>query len=78
MKIGIESNILKHYLRNVYFITGTAYAGKSTMVRMLADRCGMIFCGENYHHYILPEGLLDSRSSQTCAILKPWKAGRHL
>ena len=47
MKIDIESNILKHYLRNVYFITGTAYAGKSTMVRMLADRCGMIFCGEN-------------------------------
>ena len=45
MKIDIESNILKHYLRNVYFITGTAYAGKSTMVRMLADRCGMIFCG---------------------------------
>ncbi len=61
MKIDIESNILKHYLRNVYFITGTAYAGKSTMVRMLADRCGMIFCGENYHHYILPEGLLDSQ-----------------
>ena len=26
----IENNILKHYLKNVYFITGTAYAGKST------------------------------------------------
>ena len=45
----IENNILKHYLQNVYFITGTAYAGKSTTVRMLADRYGMIFCGENYH-----------------------------
>lgn len=45
----IENNILKHYLENVYFITGTAYAGKSTTVRMLADRYGMIFCGENYH-----------------------------
>lgn len=45
----IENNILKHYLKNVYFITGTAYAGKSTMVRMLADRYDMIFCGENYH-----------------------------
>jgi len=32
----IETNILKYYLRNVYFITGTAYAGKSTMVKMLA------------------------------------------
>ena len=45
----ISDNILKHYLKNVYFITGTAYAGKSTTVRMLADRYDMIFCGENYH-----------------------------
>lgn len=45
----IENNILKYYLKNVYFITGTAYAGKSTTVRMLADRYDMFFCGENYH-----------------------------
>ena len=45
----IENNILKHYLKNVYFITGTAYSGKSTTVKMLADKYGMIFCDENYH-----------------------------
>lgn len=45
----IENNILKYYLRNVYFITGTAYAGKSTAAKMLADRYDMVFCGENYH-----------------------------
>lgn len=45
----IENNILKHYLKNAYFITGTAYAGKSTTVKMLAERYDMIFCGENYH-----------------------------
>lgn len=45
----IQNNILKYYLRNVYFITGTAYAGKSTTVKMLAERYHMIFCGENYH-----------------------------
>lgn len=45
----IENNILKHYLKNVYFITGTAYAGKSTMVKMLAEKYGLICCGENYH-----------------------------
>ena len=45
----ISNSILKHYLKNVYFITGTAYAGKSTAVRMLAERYGMICCGENYH-----------------------------
>lgn len=45
----IENNILKYYLKNVYFITGTAYAGKSTTVKMLAERYDMISCGENYH-----------------------------
>lgn len=45
----IENNIIKHYLKNVYFITGTAYAGKSTTVKMLSERYDMIFCGENYH-----------------------------
>ena len=45
----IENYILKHYLKNVYFITGTAYAGKSTTVKMLAERYDMICCGENYH-----------------------------
>ena len=44
----IENNILKYYLRNVYFINGTAYAGKSTMVKMLSEKYDMVFCGENY------------------------------
>lgn len=46
--MNIEPNILKYYLRNVYFITGTAYAGKSTAVKMLAEKYDMVFCGENY------------------------------
>lgn len=45
----IENSILKHYLKNVYFITGTSYAGKSTVAKMLAERYGLILCGENYH-----------------------------
>ncbi|MCE5235902.1 MAG: hypothetical protein ABFC62_06490 [Clostridiaceae bacterium] len=48
--MNISSNILKECLKNVYFINGTAYAGKSTMVRMLARKHNMIECGENYHH----------------------------
>jgi hypothetical protein len=47
--MNIQSNVLKHYLKNVYFITGTAYAGKSTVVSMLAEKYGMLHCGENYH-----------------------------
>lgn len=49
MKIQISDNLLKHYLENVYFINGHSYAGKSTMVKLLAERYDMIFCGENYH-----------------------------
>ena len=49
MKIQISDNLIRHYLQNVYFINGHSYAGKSTMVRMLAERYDMIHCGENYH-----------------------------
>ena len=45
----IANNVLKHYLKNVYFITGTAYAGKSTAVKMLAEKFDLLLCGENYH-----------------------------
>ncbi|WP_027624502.1 hypothetical protein [Clostridium lundense] len=40
---------IKHKLNNVYFINGTAYAGKSTVVKMISDRLGLYFCGENYN-----------------------------
>lgn len=40
---------------NAYFITGTAYAGKSTMVRLLAEKYDGILCEENYHDRLLPE-----------------------
>ena len=49
MNISIENNLLRQLFRNVYFITGTAYAGKSTAVRNLAERFDGICCGENYH-----------------------------
>ena len=39
--------------RNVYFINGTAYAGKSTMVRLLAEKYDGICCGENYHDILM-------------------------
>lgn len=35
--------------KNVYFINGNAYAGKSTMVKMLASKYDGILCEENYH-----------------------------
>lgn len=40
---------------NTYFITGTAYAGKSTMVKLLGEKHGGIICEENYHDRFFPE-----------------------
>ena len=71
----ISNNIIRHYLKNCYFITGTAYAGKSTMVKMLAERYGMIFCGENYHSDVsdvvaTPE---DQPNISYLGLLEDWK-----
>ena len=54
-----QDNIIKAQFKNVYFINGTAYAGKSTMVKLLADKYNGIACEENYHDALLPE--LDSK-----------------
>ena len=44
--------------KNVYYINGTAYAGKSTMVKMLAEKYDGIACEENYHNALISD--LDS------------------
>ena len=45
-------------LKNVYFVIGTSYAGKSTVVKNLAKKHNGIALEENYHDIMLPE--LDS------------------
>lgn len=40
-------------LENVWFINGTAYAGKSTLVKNLAEKHHGIACEENYHDCLL-------------------------
>lgn len=45
----INENILKHYLSNCYFVTGTAYAGKSTVCKALAEKYNLYHCEENYN-----------------------------
>ena len=51
----INNQFIKHYLKNAMFINGTSYAGKSTMVKMLADKYDLIHCGENYD--CMPKGI---------------------
>ena len=47
--MNIAENILKHNLQNVYFLTGTALAGKTTMSKILAEKHGFIRFNDNWH-----------------------------
>ena len=40
---------------NAFFITETAYAGKSTMLKLLAEKYNGVLCEENYHDKLLPQ-----------------------
>ena len=46
---------MKSLFRNVYFVNGTAYAGKSTLVKDLAEKYHGIAGEENYHDALLDE-----------------------
>ena len=58
---------------NVYFVNGTAYAGKSTLVKGLAEKYEGIACEENYHDALLSK--LDAKEFPNLAYtrdLKDW------
>ena len=61
--------------KNVYFINGTAYAGKSTMVKLLAKEYDGIACEENYHDALLDE--LDSNEFPALTYTRDLKDWRH-
>ena len=44
-------------MSDIYYIIGTAYAGKSTMVKLLAEKYEGIACEENYHDRLVDEKL---------------------
>ncbi len=45
----IDNRLIKEYLKNVYFVTGTAYAGKSSVCKTLSEKCSLHHCEENYN-----------------------------
>lgn len=50
--MNIENNILKHHLRNVYFIGGNACGGKTTMSRLIAEKYGFYLYNQDEHYDI--------------------------
>lgn len=53
---------------NVYFFVGTAYAGKSTMVKKLAEKFNGYACEENYHDVLVKD--LDSNEFPALTYLR--------
>lgn len=51
--VTLDVHLLRRLFRQVYFVTGTAYAGKSTLVRRLAEKHQGVMCGENYHDELM-------------------------
>jgi len=47
--MNIANNILKHSLKNVYFLVGTALAGKTTMSKEIAKKYGFVHFNDNWH-----------------------------
>lgn len=47
--MNIANNILKHSLQNVYFLTGTSLAGKTTMTKELSKKYGFIPFHDNHN-----------------------------
>jgi adenylate kinase family enzyme len=47
--MNISENILKHSLQNVYFLNGTALAGKTTMATALSQKYGFYHFNDNWH-----------------------------
>lgn len=71
----INDKIIKHCLKNVMFINGTSYAGKSTMAAMLAEKYDLIHCGENYHFIITNEIATPDEFPNICYFqtMKDWQ-----
>ncbi len=42
-------------MSEIYYIIGTAYAGKSTMIKLLSEKFNGILCEENYHNKLLKD-----------------------
>ena len=61
--------------KNVYFITGTAYAGKSTITKLLSEKYNGIHCEENYHDIRLPS--LDKNKFPDLTYIRDLEDFRH-
>ena len=61
----IANNILKHYLRDVYFFCGTACGGKTTIAKTFAEKHGFLWLSE-FELYGEMDKILDPAYQPAC------------
>lgn len=61
--MNISNNILKHSLKNVYFLIGTACGGKTTMGKTISEKYGFYHFNDNWHepNFAVWESLIDPK-----------------
>ncbi|WMJ22499.1 hypothetical protein RBG61_10940 [Paludicola sp. MB14-C6] len=61
--MNIANNILKNSLKNVYFLTGTACGGKTTMAKALCEKYGFIHFNDNWHedNFTVWQSIIDEK-----------------
>ena len=61
--MNIAENILKHSLRNVYFLTGTPCGGKTTAAQAISKKYGFVPFKENWHeeNFAVWQSIIDER-----------------
>ena len=77
--MNIAENILRHSLRNVYFLAGTPCGGKTTMARELSKKYGFIHFNDNWHEDNFKEWLsiVDPKYQKSSTVRKnvtDWEA----
>jgi hypothetical protein len=61
--MNIAENILKHNLKNVYFLCGTACGGKTTAANALSQKYGFIHFNDNWHeeNFAVWQSIIDEK-----------------
>lgn len=73
--MNAEYKRLKEKFKNTYFVIGTAYAGKSTLVKGMAEEYNGIACEENYHDAL--QDTLDPSEFPNLTYTRDLKDWRH-
>ena len=73
--MNIQTNILRHALKNVYFLSGNACGGKTILSRMLAEKHGFVLYDMDavydIHRAIADEAYMHYRGMETACVNAP-------